>query len=80
MNRDSYSNLRAQPAGTATEVLNALKVNGECAQPTSAIRQGRAPRGMIERCVCKLGPYINAANAPDHCVDTAVHGILQPRT
>jgi hypothetical protein len=34
---------------------------------------------MTERCGCKLGPYVYAADAPNHSVDTDVYGILQPR-
>jgi hypothetical protein len=37
-------------------------------------------RGMTERCGCKLGPYIYAADASNHSVDRDVYGgILQPR-
>jgi hypothetical protein len=34
---------------------------------------------MTERCGCKLGPYIYAADAPNHSVDTDLYAILQPR-
>jgi hypothetical protein len=34
---------------------------------------------MTERCGRKLGPYIYAADAPSHSVDTGLYGMLQPR-
>jgi hypothetical protein len=47
--------------------------------PPTLKEKERAGSGMTERGGCKLGPYVYAADAPNHSVDTDVYGILQPR-